>query len=660
MLRQCVLFLLFTILLPQFGWAESFETVPTATFKNSEGVPSTALSLFPAPVADSPEAKGYLILFWAGWCVPCKAELALIAANQEKLLRWNVVAVNVDDSVASTRAQGILKSIQWPFASLYDESGTQFYQINSSGELPLALAFDPQGHMLQVIRELKEPTLESLAATQFATTKSQRWEISEETHFIRRQRSDGNSDVGAATLGARFATQHWQVGATENLIQQKRDPKLGWTRAEDELGPSYIQWQNSSAGSARARLGDDSVEWGKGALLSARAIPGTDINASLQGAHWSQTLGSFSYALTAGRVRQQLFGLQLDPTLDLTQEIPREHAYGLTANKLFKFSSGLNTKLTAGFVAYHRDALAAISTTYLTPYQDQRAHLNLALSQETWGVDVAHTRYFIETAQDPTLKSSNSSQVDAYLRTQATAQYQLGATYLEKHDAIPRTFTPVLTEYPATPLTIDGLRTWRLAPRATFGKWMVEPQWIAEQSNRRDDFEKQNSYVMQVLKPESEFKTILLYQQHGSNPLATDASQMAGVLGFPFSHSVATQLEYKGYTARGRNGNRASDQSGRSVAAQLSLKIERALRWTWVGQLMLSVTGTEQDGYYLATSGIADKHLMGYRLTWTRGPLELRVAACQEPGGLICSGGVCAQRPPLDGFAVESKMHWNF
>ena len=450
-------FVLPTILFSMPTHAESFETVPTAIFKNAEGIPSTAKSLFPAG-----EGKGYLMLFWAGWCVPCKEELALVARERELLRQWNVVAINVDDSGGSVRAQGILKTIAWPFASLYDEAGTLFFQINSSGELPLALAFDSQGHLLQVLRELKQPALDRLAATQLVASAQAGWEIAEEFHYVHRNRPGGNSQVGANTLGVRYSTEQWQAGVSHNLIRQKQDPHIGWTRFEDELGPSYLQWQSGHQGLTRARLGDDSVEWGKGALLSARAIQGTDINASLQGAHWSQTVGSFSYALTAGRVRQQLFGLLLDPTVDLTHEMPRETAYGFTSNKQIKFENGLSAKLTVGGVGYHRDQLAAVSTSYLTPYKDERAHLNLALMQDTWGLDVAQTRYFVDQSQEPTLKHSTSSQVDAYVRTKESAQYQLGATYLEKHDAIPRTFTPVLTEYPATPLTIDGLRTWRL------------------------------------------------------------------------------------------------------------------------------------------------------------------------------------------------------
>lgn len=647
--------------------AESFETVPTAIFKTAQGLPSTIKGQFTQ--ASSTDAhgfdsanKGYLVLFWASWCVPCKEELRLVQVQRDKLSRWNVVAVSVDDSGANVRAQGILKSLAWPFQSLYDESGTLFFQINSSGELPLALAFDPQGHLLQVIHELKGPAIDQLSELKFNSERKNAWEITEELHFIQRQRPSGKSEVVANTLGGRFSSANWQVGASQNLIRQKRDPQLGWTRFEDELGPTYLQWQSQEKNSdlIRARLGDDSIEWGKGALISARAIPGTDTNASLQGAHFSQTVNGFSYALTAGRIRQQLFGLLLDPTLDLTLNLPLETAYGFTVNKQFKFDNNLTAKVTAGGLQYQRESLVDTSSTYLSKYKDRRAHMNLSLGNDIWGVDAAHTRYFIGASEDPNLKSSDSSQVDAYLRSPDAAKYQMGATYLVKHDTLPRTFTPVLTEYPATPLTVDGLRSWRVSPRVLLDKWMIEPQWIAEQSTHADDYENQNTYVFQVLNPEREFKSILLYQRHGSNPLSLDAEQSAGVLGLPFSPSLSAQLEYKTYRAKGRFSKTSSDQSGRSFSTQLSFRVERAWPMPRFGQLMLSITRTEQDGYYLATSGIDDRELLGYRVTWTRGPFELRLAACQEPGGLICSGGVCAQRPPLDGFALESKMHWNF
>lgn len=632
--------------------AQSFESVLTQVLKTDDGQSTTVR-------AQGDPAKGYLVFFWASWCVPCKEELALVARNQEKVANWNVFSINVDDSAGRLRAEEILKTLKWPYVNLNDESGAYFYQINTSGELPLALIFDPSGNLLEIVRELKEPALEKISQMTFTESTRKGWEIYEELHYRQRDRTGGTSDVGTNTLGVKWASDKWQVGATHNLIRQKVDPVTGWKRFEDEIGPSYIQWQDSAAALTRVRLGDDRVEWGKGQLLSARAFPGTDINASLAGAHYTQTMGSLSVTAAGGIIRQQLFGLQLDPTVDLTQEQPDEKAFGVVVTKNFDLE---NTKINTGLGAasYRREELSAISTSYLTPYEDRRVHYNLGVDQSSWGLDVSQTKYFIEESQKPALEESLSTQVDGYIRPLAESKVQLGMTYLERRDNLPRTFTPVLTEYPATPLTSDQVKSWRLAPRADFGGWLIEPQWIGERSEDPNDYETQYTYMLTVLKPAQAFKTALVWQDHGSNPLNIDAKQFAGVLSSDLSETFSGQLEFKTYEAKGRDGNQSADQDGRSAALQLATRIEKLLRTPQLGQMIFAITRTHQDGYYMATSGINREELTGFRVTWTKGPLEIRAAACREPGGLVCSAGVCAQRPPLDGFSIDGQMRWNF
>ncbi len=633
--------------------AESFETVLTAVFKTSDGRSITPRAL------GAPD-KGYLVFFWASWCVPCKEELALVARNQERLANWNIFSINVDDSAGRLRADEILKTLNWPYTNLNDESGAYFYQINTSGELPLALAFDPQGNLLEIIRELKEPALEKIAARGFEESTRLGWEIYEEVHYRQRNRAGGGtSDVGTNTLGVRFRSDHWQAGASHNLIRQKVTPAAGWNRFEDEAGFSYVQWQDSAAAMKRVRLGDDTIEWGKGALLSARALPGTDINASLLGLHAGGTFGNTSIVAAGGVIRQQLFGLQLDPTIDLTQQQPDENAFGVTATHNFT-AGDFAFKTSLGAAQYHRDALSSVSSSYLTPYQDKRLHYGLGVDQKSWGIDFTDTQYFVEQSQIPSLERSSATQVDAYIRPFQESKFQLGTTFLDKRDDIPRTFIPVLTEYPAMPLTNKGVRSWRLAPRMDASGWLIEPQWIGERSEDPDDYETQYTYMVTVLRPERAFKTVLVYQEHGSNPLNIDSKQFAGILGSDLSQVLSGQMEYKNYAATGRNGNTASDQTGKSAALQLAVRIEKLIKAERMGQMIFAITRTHQDGYYLATSGIDRKELTGLRMTWTKGPLEIRAAALREPGGLVCTAGVCAQRPPLDGFAIDGQMRWNF
>jgi thiol-disulfide isomerase/thioredoxin len=631
--------------------AETFETVLTQVLKTDDGRSTTIR-------ANGEAGKGYLAFFWASWCVPCKEELAMVARNKEKVAGWNVISINVDDSAGRLRAEEILKTLQWPFLNLNDESGAYFYQVNTSGELPLALVFDPNGHLLEIIRELKEPALEKVATTTFEDTTRRGWEIYEEVHYRQRDRVGGTSDAGTNTLGVKYASDNWQIGATHNLIRQKVDPSTGWKRFEDEIGPTYVQWQDSASALTRVRLGDDRVEWGKGQLLSARAFPGTDINASLAGLHYSKTVGTFSVTAAGGLIRQQLFGLQLDPTVDLTQKQPEEKAFGAIVSKNFELADRLTLTTGLGAASYRREDL--ISSSYLTPYEDQRLNYNLGVDRVNWGLDLTQTHYFVEESQKPALEESVTVQVDGYLRPLEESKFQLGMTYLERRDNLPRTFVPVLTEYPALPLTTDSIKTWRLAPRADFNGWLIEPQWIGERSEDPNDYETQYTYMLIVTKPEQAFKTALVYQEHGSNPLNIDAESYMGVLTTDLSESFSGQIEFKTYEAKGRDGNIASDQDGRSAAIQLATRIEKLFAAPQLGQMIFAITRTHQDGYYMAVSGINREELTGFRMTWTKGPLEIRAAACREPGGLVCSAGVCAQRPPLDGFSIDGQMRWNF
>lgn len=94
------------------------------------------------------EHRGEVILlnFWASWCGPCRQEMPLLNALQERYskLGFNVVGVNVDKD--SALANKLLKDIPVSFPVLLDDTGAISASYNVSS-MPTTIIIDRDGNM---------------------------------------------------------------------------------------------------------------------------------------------------------------------------------------------------------------------------------------------------------------------------------------------------------------------------------------------------------------------------------------------------------------------------------------------------------------------------------------------------------------------------------
>ncbi len=94
------------------------------------------------------EHRGEVLLlnFWASWCGPCRQEMPLLDALQQRYgkLGFSVVGVNVDKD--SALADKLLKDIPVTFPVLLDNTGTVSASYNVSA-MPTTVIIDRDGNM---------------------------------------------------------------------------------------------------------------------------------------------------------------------------------------------------------------------------------------------------------------------------------------------------------------------------------------------------------------------------------------------------------------------------------------------------------------------------------------------------------------------------------
>lgn len=94
------------------------------------------------------EHRGEVLLvnFWASWCGPCRQEMPLLDALQQRYgdLGFSVVGVNVDKD--SALANKLLKDIPVSFPVLLDNTGSVSASYNVSA-MPTTVLIDRDGNM---------------------------------------------------------------------------------------------------------------------------------------------------------------------------------------------------------------------------------------------------------------------------------------------------------------------------------------------------------------------------------------------------------------------------------------------------------------------------------------------------------------------------------
>jgi peroxiredoxin len=130
-----IFYAIFIAALTAPSWAN--DAAPDFTLKSTQG-DNIRLS----------EHRGEVVLlnFWASWCGPCRQEMPLLDALQQRYnkLGFSVVGVNVDKD--SALANKMLKDIPVTFPVLLDNTGAVSASYNVSA-MPTTVIIDRDGNM---------------------------------------------------------------------------------------------------------------------------------------------------------------------------------------------------------------------------------------------------------------------------------------------------------------------------------------------------------------------------------------------------------------------------------------------------------------------------------------------------------------------------------
>lgn len=111
--------------------------------------------------ADENSGKVVAITFWASWCAPCRKELGILEAIQNKVGQdqIRVVAVNIEDPLDFVRLARKLS--HWKIVISHDDDGKASAAFGVNG-IPHFVLVGRDGHILNVHRGYSERHLDQL------------------------------------------------------------------------------------------------------------------------------------------------------------------------------------------------------------------------------------------------------------------------------------------------------------------------------------------------------------------------------------------------------------------------------------------------------------------------------------------------------------------
>lgn len=156
------------VLLIGFGWIVATRQAATPVIVVAPGFALPMLTFTTADgtaVTAAPRGRAQILALWASWCLPCRAELPVVAALAPSLLAQGVDVVLVNQGESPTIAQQFLSDQQIGLPVWYDRSGALATAV-ASRDLPTTVFIDAGGVVRLVYRGPVSPDLlKNMAAT---------------------------------------------------------------------------------------------------------------------------------------------------------------------------------------------------------------------------------------------------------------------------------------------------------------------------------------------------------------------------------------------------------------------------------------------------------------------------------------------------------------
>lgn len=135
-----------TVSVGRFGTAPDFRLPPVRTGDA------------PVSLADR-RGRPVVVNFWASWCVACRSEMPMLAAEARRLDN-RVVFVGVDENDERGGALALMVGSATPYPSAFDPQGSQSAPYGLVG-LPTTVFVSPRGEIVgRALGELRRAALE--------------------------------------------------------------------------------------------------------------------------------------------------------------------------------------------------------------------------------------------------------------------------------------------------------------------------------------------------------------------------------------------------------------------------------------------------------------------------------------------------------------------
>jgi hypothetical protein len=351
----------------------------------------------------------------------------------------------------------------------------------------------------------------------------------------------------------------------------------------------------------------------------------------------------------AGEIHPALFASPINPTTDLALPVPGETASG--ASVFWHHDNGdMKNQINLDWVSYHRDVNSDLGDS--TAVDQERLGAEIYHSSGKSGIQVRAADFSNDTGIQG-VDADRPYIFDPYLWWSPEGHdHQVYTFHYIEYQSLPvRTLTPVLVENPALPLQAAKIRSFRLSTKLSDDSDSVwfEPIWIFEEAFDLLPYERQNTFGFNLSLPKQDRKLLVFYQDGILSP--TSPYQEESLLATsPLYGPLSAQLLLRHH--------QADPLGGDSDGLNLALDLSRMWALPFKGKFVFSGQWTKQSGYYFGFSGISRTDLLSSHLEWTNGVNTVRLGVGSEPGGIVCTNGVCVQKPPLDGADLEFAFNF--